>query len=83
MFEVYALYSEAYDKIYIGYSSDADTRLKYHNEIAKKGYTIKFRPWKIVHREQFETKSEAMHREQQLKSYQGRQFIRSIIKLKI
>ena len=79
MFTTYVLYSEKYDKIYIGYTSNLQQRLLSHNELATKGWTIKFRPWKIIYKEKFETKSEAMKREKQLKSYQGRTFIRNLI----
>jgi putative endonuclease len=79
MFTTYVLYSEKYDKIYIGYTSNLQQRLISHNELATKGWTIKFRPWKIIYKEEFETKSEAMKREKQLKSYQGRTFIRNLL----
>ena len=75
MFTVYVLYSPNYNKIYIGYSSDVETRLKYHNELAWKGCTIKFRPWVIAHTEQFVDKTQAMKREKQLKSAAGRRFM--------
>jgi putative endonuclease len=75
MFTVYVLYSPNYNKIYIGYSSDVETRFKFHNELAWKGWTINFRPWIIAHLEDFETKAEAMKREKQLKSSAGRRFI--------
>jgi putative endonuclease len=79
MFTVYVLYSEKHDKIYIGYTSDLINRFLSHNELAKKGWTIKFRPWEIVHTEVFETKVEAMRREKELKGGQGRQWIRQIL----
>ena len=80
MFTTYVLYSGKYDKIYIGYTSNLQQRLLSHNELATKGWTIKFRPWQLIHKEEYETKSEAMKREKQLKSYQGRMFIWNIIK---
>ncbi|OAQ38626.1 endonuclease [Pedobacter psychrophilus] len=79
MFKVYALYSEKYNKIYIGFTSNLEQRLTSHNELATKGYTIKYRPWKLIHQEGFETKSEAMQREKQLKSAKGREFIWAMI----
>ena len=80
MFTVYVLYSENYDKIYIGFTSDLDKRFLSHNELGKKGWTIKFRPWKIVHTEKFQLKSDALKREKELKTATGRNYIRSIIK---
>lgn len=78
-FYVYVLHSQQRDKIYIGYTSDLESRLKSHSELATKGWTIKFRPWALVHTEVFETKAEAMRREKQLKSARGREFIRKEI----
>jgi putative endonuclease len=82
MFTVYILYSIKYHKIYIGFTSDIEKRILSHNELATKGYTIKYRPWVIVFTEKYETKSDAMRREKQLKGAKGREFIWEIIKNK-
>jgi len=79
MFNVYVLYSEKYNKIYVGMTSNLEERFKSHNELGKKGWTIKFRPWVIIYTEEYEEKSAALKREKQLKSAQGRLFIRSLI----
>jgi putative endonuclease len=79
MFIVYVLYSEAHKKIYIGMTSNLEERFKSHNELAKKGWTIRYRPWEIIHTENFETKREALDRELQLKSAKGRAFIWSFV----
>jgi putative endonuclease len=79
-FTVYVLFSKTSDKIYIGYTSNLSERLLSHNILATKGWTIKFRPWGIIHSEVFPNKAEAMRREKQLKSSRGRAFIRAIIK---
>ncbi|WP_028296016.1 GIY-YIG nuclease family protein [Olivibacter sitiensis] len=78
-FTVYVLYSEKHDKIYIGFTSNLPERLRSHNELGKKGWTVRFRPWEVVHMEIFRTKQEAMKREKQLKSGAGRRFIRDIV----
>ena len=75
MFTVYVLYSEFFNKIYIGYTSNMDQRVKSHNELATKGWTIKFRPWRVIHTEFFESKHDAMKREKQLKTAAGRDWI--------
>ncbi|HEY5823050.1 MAG TPA: GIY-YIG nuclease family protein [Cyclobacteriaceae bacterium] len=41
---------------------------------------MKYRPWRLFYSETFETKSEAMQREKQLKSFKGREFLRSQLK---
>ena len=75
MFTVYVLHSRKFNKIYIGYTSDLEKRILAHNKLATKGWTIKFRPWELVLSEEFDTKTLAMIREKQLKSFQGRKFI--------
>lgn len=79
MFTVYSLYSPNHQKIYIGYTSNIKERLNSHNFKATKGYTIKFRPWKIIFQENHQNKKDAMKREKQLKSAKGREFIWNII----
>jgi putative endonuclease len=80
MFTVYVLYSKDFNKIYIGFTSDLEQRLLSHNELGKKGWTIKFRPWQLIYTEEFQLKSYAMKRERELKTATGRNFIWSIIK---
>jgi putative endonuclease len=79
MYYVYALYSEKYDKIYIGYTSDLDQRLLSHNHEKNRGYTGKYRPWRLLYSEAIDSKSAALVRERQLKSYRGREYLRSLI----
>ena len=82
MFFAYAIKNEN-DKIYIGQTCDLENRIKRHNGILKnksKSFTSKNKgTWKVVYKEEFNTRKEAMKREKQLKSYQGRKFIRNII----
>jgi putative endonuclease len=77
-FAVYVLYSESADRLYIGYSANSVERFRWHDVLARKGFTCRYRPWKMVHIEFFSTKSEAMLREAQLKGGQGREFIRQV-----
>ncbi|MFH1525997.1 MAG: GIY-YIG nuclease family protein [Bacteroidota bacterium] len=74
----YVLYSSNFDKIYIGQTSDIIKRLPQHNAGLSK-HTKKYRPWEIIHTEEFSTRSEAMKREKELKSHQGRNFIRKTL----
>ena len=80
MFTVYVLYSKKYDKLYIGYTADLKQRLLSHNELAKKGWTVKYRPWELIYSEEFMDKSSAMKREKELKSHNRRDFLRTLIK---
>ena len=74
----YVLHSLKHNKIYIGYTNNLERRLYFHNK-GIKCWTAKFVPWELVYHEEFDTKSEAMDRENELKSYQGRKFIREEI----
>ena len=80
MFTTYVLYSEKYNKIYVGYTSSLEERVKSHNIFAKTGYTVKFRPWIVIYTECYDSKQEAMKREKELKTLRGRDFIRNLIK---
>ena len=79
MFTVYILYSSDNNKTYVGFTSDLEARLKTHNELGTKGWTIKYRPWILIHTEKFECKKKAMDREKYLKTGVGREFIRNLI----
>ena len=79
MFTVYVLYSEKFNKIYVGYTSNMEQRLLSHNELEIKGYTLKYRPWKVIYTEVFSEKPEAMKREKQLKTAKGREFIWNLV----
>lgn len=46
-FYIYILFSQEYDKYYVGYSSDPWRRLVEHNTKPFNTYTSKYRPWII------------------------------------
>jgi len=69
------LFSEKYNKTYVGFTSSLIERFKSHNELATKGYTIKYRPWMGIHVEVYQSKNEALSREKWFKSGVGRDFI--------
>lgn len=80
MYFVYAIYNKKSDKIYIGQTSDLHKRLSEHQ--AKKGnhFTAKFDGvWELIYEEEVQTRSEALLREKQLKSYRGREYIKQYI----
>lgn len=76
MFTVYILYSFGHDKTYVGYTSNLLFRFHSHNSIATKGWTVRFRPWVVVHAEYLTNKKEAINREKELKSGKGREWIK-------
>lgn len=79
MYTVYVLYSRAFDKLYVGYTSDLSSRLLSHNELGTSNWTKRYRPWEIIYRQEFSAKVAAMQREKELKSGAGREFIRKNI----
>ena len=69
MYYVYVLKSLGLkDKIYIGYTSDLNKRLKEH--ITGKNYTTaRILPVELVYYEVYKSKMDAQNREKQLKQY--------------
>lgn len=79
-FFVYSIYNKNCNKFYIGQTKDLDKRIFLHNNKVFKGYTSKFEgSWKVIYKEIFDNRGDALKREKQLKSFQGRKFIKSII----
>jgi len=80
MYIVYAIFNRDADKIYIGQTMDIHERLQQHNEHTLKGYTSRFEgEWSLIYTESVATRSEALKREKQLKSYRGREFVKTHI----
>ena len=74
----YVLYSQKFDKFYIGSTSDIEKRLERHNS-SKTGWTKTYRPWIIMHTETFVSRSEAMQKEKYLKSLKDKILIKQYI----
>jgi len=67
MFLVYILQSEKTKRYYTGSTQNITNRLKEHNS----GETKSIRggiPWKLIHIEEYNTKSEAVKKENQIKA---------------
>jgi len=77
-FYTYVLYSAKVNKIYIGQSSNLEKRLWEHNNGLSK-YTKRYIPWEIIYKETFESRTEAMKREKELKTQKGREFVWELI----
>ena len=78
MFYFYILYSERFDKFYIGHCNDLDDRLRKHNT-NHHGFTGKTNDWKVVYSEAFDSKSEAYKRERQVKNWKSKKRILQLI----
>ena len=78
MFTVYILQSEKTGRYYVGYTSDLEKRIHYHNS-GKNISTKNDTPWKLIWHENFETKKDAWLREHQIKSYKGGEAFKKLI----
>jgi putative endonuclease len=73
-FWVYILHSLSHPRTYVGQTGDLDSRLEKPNSGRVKS-TKRYRPWELIHREEFSTRRGAMEREKWLKSSSGRKWI--------
>ncbi len=78
MFGTYIIKSEIKDWYYIGHALNVENRLKQHNAGRSKA-TKPYRPFKLVYCEEFETKSEAFKRDQQIKRYKHGEAFKKLI----
>jgi putative endonuclease len=78
MYFVYILYSLTRDKYYVGSCENVQERLKKHNT-NHSGFTGKTGDWIVKWTEEHITKSEAMKREKQIKSWKSRKIIEKLI----
>ena len=79
---VYILYSEKLDRYYIGSTGNPEDRLRKHNR-SKNGFTSTGKPWKLVYKEIYATKTNALLREKQLKNWKNRERIESLIRRRL
>jgi putative endonuclease len=81
MYTIYAIYNKKHNKIYIGQTKDLESRIGFHNgERFKNSYTSRFDgKWERIYSENAIDRISALKREKQLKSYRGRQFIKTFI----
>jgi putative endonuclease len=78
MYTLYILYSESFDRFYVGYTNDLERRLSEHNR--KKGkFTDAGIPWYLVYSETFVNKKDAMARERFIKSKKSKKLIIDLI----
>ncbi len=66
--------------IYKGMTEDLEKRLIEHNNKTLSFWTKRGTEWKLVYSEKFSEKSEALKREQWLKTGVGREFLAKILK---
>jgi putative endonuclease len=70
-FFVYILKSESTGNSYVGHTSNLEKRLNEHNN-GRTPSTRNKKPWKLVYKEEFPNRSQAVRRETYFKSIKGR-----------
>lgn len=79
-FYVYIIQSRKNNRFYIGQTKDINDRLRRHNN--GESLATKFGvPWKLIHLEKFNNRSEAMKREKYLKSLKNKEYLRKLINI--
>jgi putative endonuclease len=80
MYYVYVLFNAENEKIYIGQTINLDKRLTEHNNKLGNHFTAKFDgKWILIYKEELNSRTEAIKREKQLKSFKGREFVKKHI----
>jgi putative endonuclease len=77
-FWVYVIVSETTSRRYVGQTDNLDRRVAEHNckdHNPRKHTSRNAGPWRLVHREAFDTRSEAVRRERWLKTGIGRAWL--------
>lgn len=82
MFWVYVIVNEL-GKKYTGQTSDLEIRLKRHNgELPSKSSSftkINKGSWKLIYKEELESRKETLERERFLKSHVGRNWLKKVL----
>lgn len=60
---------------YTGMTEDLELRLKQHNDKSLSFWTKRGTNWKLIYKEEFDNKSDALKRERWLKSGVGREYL--------
>ena len=82
---MYVIKNSVSARIYIGYTSDLEKRITWHNNLLptkKSSFTYKNKAggeWRYVYEKHCNTRKEAVKYEKKLKSSSGRKFIKSLI----
>lgn len=77
---VYAIYNRGNKKIYIGQTGNLERRVAEHNRKRGNHFTSKvLGKWELLYNEECGSRTDAIRRERQLKSFKGREFIKKLI----
>ena len=75
MFYTYILKSDSYKKTYVGHTNDINKRIDEHN-CGKSIFSRRYRPWKLIYKEEFLNEAESIKKEKYFKSRTGRRWIK-------
>ena len=78
MHYAYAIKSIERNYLYVGMTQNPNRRVKEHND-GKEKTTRAFRPFVLVHLENYSTRKEARAREKYLKTGAGKEFLKSLL----
>ena len=78
-YNVYILQSVKDAGYYVGHTNNWEDRVKRHNE-GRCRYTCGRGPWKLVYREVFDSRAEAMRRAQEIKRKKSKAYIDYLVK---
>ena len=78
MYFVYILYSLKLEKYYVGSTNDIERRLLEHNR-GKTVYSKNGKPWELKYVETYQTRSEAIKRENYIKNRKSKIYIENLI----
>jgi len=78
MFYTYIIYSGTNDRFYVGHTHHLRLRLERHNSGNSKSTKAGI-PWILKYYEEYQTKSEAMKREYEIKRKKSRKYIEKLI----
>jgi len=81
-YSLYILRSVPTGRFYVGSSDNPVRRLEFHNSV-ERGFTSRYRPWKIVFAKEFETKADAAAAERRVKSWKSRKMINRLVQHEI
>lgn len=79
MFKVYIIYSAFLDRYYVGSTANIEDRIFRHKNSGSKS-TKSASDWELVYSEEFDTRSEAVMREREIKGKKSRKYLEALIK---
>ena len=78
MYSVYIIYSSTADRYYIGQTENLKHRLQAHNSGGVTS-TKAYAPWELKYNESYNSRSEAMGREREIKARKSRRYLEELI----